>query len=182
MEIRKQCTRCKVYKYSSDFENHSLYKNRLLKYCKLCNEKQQKYREKTWQKGKLSRDKYYINNKEKLSKIREKRFNTLEGRLKKLLSHIKYVEPTCDLDIEYLNDLYKTQDGKCALTQIEMKCFNDSEFRVHPYMISIDRIDSKLGHNKSNIRLVCVAINYALNEFGEDTFKTICEAYISHHK
>lgn len=174
----KQCTRCKVLKDENEFDFHSLHENVLLKTCKQCNFKQKEYRTKTWQKGKQSRDKYYHNNKEKIIKVRNIRLETIEGRLKKLLSTIKYNEPLCDLDIEFLMQLYNKQNGECALTKIPMVCVNTSSYRTDPFMISIDRINSNIEHVKSNTRLVCVSVNFALNEWGEDNFHKISKAYL----
>lgn len=37
-------------------------------------------------------------------------------------------------------------------------------------MPSIDRIDTTRGYTPDNVRLVCAAVNLALNQFGEGIF------------
>jgi len=51
--------------------------------------------------------------------------------------------------------------------------------QVNPLRPSLDRIDSNLGYEPANVRLVCAAVNFALNEFGEDIFRMLCEAVLS---
>jgi hypothetical protein len=179
MEIILQCTRCKSQKHSSMFNKHPLRADTYCKMCISCTEKQKNYREKHKNAFKKSTQKYYKKNKTKIIKIREKRFNTLIGRLKNILSGIKNRSgpENYDLDIDFLMSLYNNQNGQCALTKLKMSFINDSQFRVDPFMISVDRINPSLGYIKSNVRLVCAIVNYALNEFGETIFGTMCKAY-----
>ena len=61
-----------------------------------------------------------------------------------------------DIDKEYVLELYKAQDGKCAITKILMThSINDLE------QISIDRIDSSKGYEKGNVQLLCRWVNLA---------------------
>jgi len=59
-----------------------------------------------------------------------------------------------DIDIDYVMDLWESQNGCCALTGISM---------IHKFgelkSVSIDRIDPEQGHVKGNIQLVCKFIN-----------------------
>lgn len=175
----KQCTRCKVNKNETEFSTHPLYADKLLSQCISCNGKQKTYRKKNIKKDQHKQKIYYNKNKEKIIGVRYLRFNTLEGRLKRLLSTIKNRNENYDLDIEYLLNMYKQQEGKCALTGIKMLYKNDSNRRTHPFMISVDRIDPKLGYIKGNVRLLTVAANFALNEWGEEVFKIVCRAYLN---
>jgi len=60
-----------------------------------------------------------------------------------------------DIDWEkYLENMYKRQKGKCAVTGIKM-----SFIRKDPLRFSVDRIDNNKGYIKGNIRLVCWGIN-----------------------
>lgn len=43
----------------------------------------------------------------------------------------------------------------------------------NPYSPSIDRIDSRIGYTKSNCRIVCVAANYAMNEWGDSVLREL---------
>ena len=48
-----------------------------------------------------------------------------------------------------------------------------------PFAPSLDRIDSSGGYTRDNTRLVCQAVNFALNAFGEDIFREVVLAAAS---
>ena len=50
--------------------------------------------------------------------------------------------------------------------------------RANPLRPSLDRIDSTLGYTPGNVRLVCSAVNFGMNEFGEETFRELCHRYL----
>jgi hypothetical protein len=62
-----------------------------------------------------------------------------------------------DLDIKSIIDKHQKQKGLCALCSCEYSCSNYSKFSNNQF--SIDRIDSKLGHTKSNCQMVCFGCN-----------------------
>ena len=49
-----------------------------------------------------------------------------------------------------------------------------------PFAASVDRINSGAGYSVGNCRLVCVAVNIALGEWGTETFFRICQAVSDH--
>lgn len=123
------------------------------------------------------RDEYIINSaKEKKDrKYRE----TLNGTINLLLKGaIKRSKSNIEIDKDYLLELFIKQNNKCALTHIEFDLNLYKNKQENPFRPSMDRIDSSKGYTKDNIRLVCVAVNFALNEFGEETFKQICKSYL----
>lgn len=63
-----------------------------------------------------------------------------------------------------LNDLWDRQDGKCALTGIQMT-MRESKKDLRPTTVSVDRISSDLGYTPDNIQLVCYSMNLAKNQF-----------------
>lgn len=59
--------------------------------------------------------------------------------------------------------------GRCALSGIAFDTQqSDRKNQRRPYFPSMDRIDSTKGYEIGNVRLVCVAINLAMNSWGED--------------
>ena len=74
-----------------------------------------------------------------------------------------------DIDIDYLLELYKKQDGKCFYSKIEM-----SKERGD-YTISIDKKEPNLGYVKGNIVLCCWLINNMKRHLGEDRFINMCK-------
>ena len=73
--------------------------------------------------------------------------------------------------------MYLTQNKKCTLTKIDF-VFEKVKTSKRPFAPSIDRVDSTLGYVKGNVRLVCTIVNIALNEFGDEIFGKMCEAYV----
>ena len=77
-----------------------------------------------------------------------------------------------NLTIEDLNALFEKSNGKCNLTGIKFS-MEKSNYRMPPWIPSLDRINSDLGYSVNNCRLVCCAVNLALNQFGFDVLKKI---------
>ena len=76
--------------------------------------------------------------------------------------------------------LAKQADGRCQLSGIE---FSDEMITgsVRPYAASIDRIDSAVGYHPGNVRLVCIAVNNAMREWGEIVLYVLLSAILSKH-
>lgn len=67
-------------------------------------------------------------------------------------------------------DKLRESEMRCAITGIMFNSAKPQSARMRPWIPSIDRIDSKLGYTKDNIRIVCACVNLALNQFGDDIF------------
>lgn len=76
------------------------------------------------------------------------------------------------IDIDYVMDLYKNQDGKCAVTGL----FMTTKFNDH-FAISIDRIDSDFGYIPGNVQLVCQAVNFAKRHHSNDSIRGFFEEF-----
>jgi len=88
-----------------------------------------------------------------------------------------------EIDAAFIQELFSKQSGKCALTKIPFT-FNFEKCKTvkkDPFSPSIDRIDSAKGYTKDNVRLVCMVVNLALNEFGDDTFSKMCRAFVQNN-
>ncbi|AYV75876.1 MAG: hypothetical protein Terrestrivirus3_145 [Terrestrivirus sp.] len=117
--------------------------------------------------------------------------STYEGHISTLFNDLKHnvkakskivnVEITKD-DI---HELYKTQNGLCALTGIEMtydhqKRENEQlEHNINKYNISVDRKNSDAHYTKDNIQLVCAAINRIKYTLTVNQFIEICNKIVS---
>lgn len=73
--------------------------------------------------------------------------------------------------IEQLWDLFVKQNGKCALTGVDIK-FAESH-KENP-TASVDRIDSKLGYIVGNIQFVHKDINIMKLDHSQDRFVELC--------
>ena len=52
----------------------------------------------------------------------------------------------------------------------------------HPFEPSLDRINCAEGYSASNTRLVCVAVNFGMNEWGEEVYRELARAAVTHGK
>jgi hypothetical protein len=85
-----------------------------------------------------------------------------------------------NIDKEFLIELFKLQNNRCALTGLPFKYSDNDKNMCHrrPFAASLDRINCKKGYTKDNVRLVCIIVNFALCEFGDEAFDEMCESYI----
>ena len=75
-----------------------------------------------------------------------------------------------DVTIEFIAELFKEQDYRCALTGIPLE-FPEVGLKID---VSIDRIDSKLGYTKDNVQLVHKDINMMKQQYDNDYFIEMC--------
>lgn len=66
--------------------------------------------------------------------------------------------------------------GRCEVSGIVFSTQRLEGQRKAMWAPSIDRIDNTKGYEAENCRLVCVAVNLALNEFGADVLLRIASA------
>lgn len=95
-------------------------------------------------------------------------------------------DPEPDFDVYYLDELYKKQNGKCAMTGLDLLVQSrgdrrkiiksDVKFKKSPYAASVDRIDPSRPYCKDNIQLVCMCINYMKNDFDNNQIIEILES------
>lgn len=62
---------------------------------------------------------------------------------------------------------------RCALTGIRFEIASAGRGVRRPFAPSLDRIDSAGPYSAANVRLVCVAVNVALNVWGEAVLRRI---------
>lgn len=74
-----------------------------------------------------------------------------------------------NLDYSFIIELYNKQNGKCAITGIELTTFKGKG--LYFSNASIDRKDSDIGYLKSNIQIVCFWANQAKGTLSMEKFR-----------
>lgn len=75
-------------------------------------------------------------------------------------------------------DLIDSANGRCMLTDIPFSDESVEGTRKRLWRPSLDRINSSRGYEAGNVRLVCVAANFALQEHGDPVFQKLAFAYV----
>lgn len=86
---------------------------------------------------------------------------------------------THELSIEQARALWARSGGACEMTKIRFD-FTAMPGKRRPFAPSIDRIDSDRGYSIDNLRVVCVAVNLAMNQWGEDVLVRVAVGMLNH--
>lgn len=157
----KICSKCKVEKPLSDFNNVKTLPDGKSFLCRECSIKQGKeYRDKNG-------DRYYYNQQTYRATPEGFITNALSGAKTRARKKGFEFSLTAE-DLLYMMD---SQDMKCAVSGIQMTLEASSRKKANPFKCSIDRIDSNLGYTKDNVRLVCWAVNQMKADRTDEEFK-----------
>lgn len=85
------------------------------------------------------------------------------------------VEP--DIDREYLYQLFKEQQGRCALSGVLMKVEKGAVT-----CLSLDKIKPELGYIKGNVQWLAWAVNRAKGDMEEAVFLDMCQQILDYQK
>ena len=77
-----------------------------------------------------------------------------------------------------LMDLFERSGGLCEVTKIPFSFKKDSKFSKRPFAPSVDRISPRGIYEKSNCRIVCLAANIAMNEWGQSVFEQVAIGFV----
>lgn len=72
--------------------------------------------------------------------------------------------------------LIQRANGRCELTGLRFSAAPHPGALRRPLVPSVDRIDNAGPYSISNCRLVCLAVNVAMNQWGNRIFDLICQA------
>ena len=147
----KTCSTCKQHKKNDEFYKHGRTKDGLSGFCKSC-----------------------------VKEYNSNRYSTLNGRAKILVNNakIRSRKKNLDFDISVADVYEKIVTGVCEFTGISFDYSYGKDRFLNAYSPSIDKIDSKKGYTKDNIRLVLTSVNRALGEDGEDEMLPILKAMV----
>jgi hypothetical protein len=154
----------------------SIIKNQLIKYKKeIWGEYLKNYYNDNKNKLEQQRKKYRENNKDKISEYKKKYMREYNKQYfkssldiilnQKIKNHIKadikynrHYNEDDYITIEYAKEMLIKCNNKCSLCNIELKLTN-FEFQ-DKQQFSIDRIDNKLAHIKTNCQITCCHCNH----------------------
>ena len=75
--------------------------------------------------------------------------------------------------------LYRRQNGLCAVTGLEFSLREFPNVLVkHPFAPSLDRRSSHRGYEPDNVRLVCIAVNFGMGQWGQELYLTFARAAV----
>lgn len=80
---------------------------------------------------------------------------------------------------EDLRAIIARAGGRCELTGIPFSASKPLGCQRAPFAPSVDRIDSKRGYSADNCRLVCFAVNVALNQWGDAVTRRIAIGFVA---
>lgn len=83
-----------------------------------------------------------------------------------------------DLDNKYIWSVFEQQNGKCALSGLDIKISNDPKIKT----ASLDRIDSNLGYVVGNIQWVHKHVNNMKQHYSQEYFIKICKLVSKNNK
>lgn len=87
--------------------------------------------------------------------------------------------PSC-LTLRELTQLMLESRGACAVTGLPFARQVRPLTLRNPRAVSIDRIDSSKGYIPGNCRLVLLAVNLGMSQWGETHFREICYGVAAH--
>jgi hypothetical protein len=91
------------------------------------------------------------------------------------------------ITLEDMKGLAELSQGRCMLTGIPFEhgacdaLRESTTRRKRVWAPSLDRIESSKGYVPGNVRLVCMAVNAALQEFGDAVLLRIAHALVERH-
>ena len=71
---------------------------------------------------------------------------------------------------KYKKKIWKKQNGKCAITNVELILPNDTKYKTinNNYKASIDRIDSSKSYTIDNVQFLSATMNYLKMDMKND--------------
>jgi len=117
---------------------------------------------------------HFIDNK---YKRQPDEYTNFRWYIKNIIKNSKKHKQEYDIDLEYLFQLWETQNGICPFTKqkLELRTHNYTHIENRPYQASLDRIDNNKGYVKGNVRFVALIFNYARNNFSDEQVLEFCK-------
>lgn len=122
-------------------------------------------------------------NMERHRQVATKRYTEADRRAKTMLTSARQRAARdgvqCTITWEWI--LGCLTAGACAVTGLPFDLSRHPVFKTNPFAPSIDRINAGSDYSPANCRVVLLAVNAAMNEWGEDVFQQVASAYLQRH-
>lgn len=120
---------------------------------------------------------------------KNKKIETIEGKVDFLMNNlnrrVRDRDLECDVDKEFILNLWQKQEGKCFYTGVEMELGKHKEkkdfYNANFNVISIDRFDSSKGYTKDNTILCCWGVNKMKQEMSYEELLKWCSLILDKH-
>lgn len=158
------CLKCKKTKTLNDFYKNGCFSDGLPKYratCKSCVLLASSKTHKQTYKDKII-----------------KKHSSYKNYISTLLNHSSKRKKDFNMDIQYLIDVYESQNGMCNISGVKMTY----DYGKKATNISIDRINNNIGYIKGNIQLTCYIANIMKNTFSITDFMDFCDKIVNYNK
>lgn len=86
---------------------------------------------------------------------------------------------TCTITLSYIQDLYKKQNGHCALSGVKLHFGEGKNYKGKT--ASLDRISSKVGYKEGNCQWVHKTVNKMKNTLEDEDFIEWCSKIAKHN-
>lgn len=159
------CVKCDILKPLESYEK-STYLNTGVQ--RVCNECKKQAKENYDEKHKIE------------SRIYRKSF---QGRINVILrtsrKAAKLRNIPFDLDSDWVKE--RLEVGICEVSGLKFDDTQVGHYHVHPFSVSIDKIDPLKGYTKDNCRLVCWIVNVAKQTWNDETVFKMCKAVVDYN-
>jgi hypothetical protein len=87
-----------------------------------------------------------------------------------------------EIDALFLEQLWGSQDGNCALTgqPMVLRVLDKQGWRNQKDRLSVDRIDPLKGYTLGNVQLVRAMVNISKNAYQQPDFVAMCHQVAKH--
>ena|SRR6187402_404024 len=107
---------------------------------------------------------------------------TVKGRLQHLMCGVrqrcKQSNIECDIDRDYLLEVYEEQNGRCVLSgkEFDLRSRIGGRTYASPWGLSIDKVDPHQGYVKGNVRLICTMANVCKGRWSDTEVMEFCQS------
>ncbi|MCW6831721.1 hypothetical protein [Salmonella enterica] len=113
-----------------------------------------------------------------IPKEHRKWYSAVSHRLKDARSRCKkFGKPVPDCTVEYLFEILKSQEFKCALTGATLVIESG-----HPLCLSLDQIEPNKGYSIGNVQWLAWCVNRAKGDLSTNDFIDMCDAVLNNQK